>query len=180
MQTEKYAALIKKLTKRFIFVTKNYAAMCSAADLEQEAWVAFLKAKNGFDPSRGVKFITYAYVYISRELIKYVQKQTRNSAYSLDANASCKEEAGCMQDKDISELANHEDKIENLDMLRHLEKQLTDEESLILKERFAGKSYKDISSLTGIAPVTISKNIDKSLEKMRRAVNRELKTYEDN
>jgi RNA polymerase sigma factor (sigma-70 family) len=155
------------MVKQFGFITRNNAATCSTSDLEQEAWLAFLKAKKGFDVNRGVKFITYAYVYIQRELLKFIKKQTKlTTSSSLDDHCFIVQDDG-------------EEKLSNVDMLDHLKGMLTEQENLILQEKFAGKTYKDISSLTGIAPVKLSKDIDKMIGKMKRAANRELKSYED-
>jgi RNA polymerase sigma factor (sigma-70 family) len=52
-------------------VTEN-GAPTSTDDLMQEARIALLKAVNGFDPGRGVRFNTYAYKVIRTRLINYI------------------------------------------------------------------------------------------------------------
>ena len=45
-------------------------------DLEQEGYLALYPAIDGYDPERGVKFLTYAESWIRQRLIRYIQNNS--------------------------------------------------------------------------------------------------------
>lgn len=52
--------------KRFIYkIAKKYSGHAELEDLEQEGYLALYDAVDGFDPSKGVRFLTYASYWIS-------------------------------------------------------------------------------------------------------------------
>lgn len=56
-------------------------------DLAQEGMIGLIKAADRFDPSRGVQFITYAYLAVRRHLLRVINRQSE-APLSLDAPAA--------------------------------------------------------------------------------------------
>lgn len=57
-------------------------------DLIQEGYVGLLKAKKSFNPAFKVKFITYAYPYIKRYMVIYLNKNSKKMETSLTEDLS--------------------------------------------------------------------------------------------
>lgn len=65
--------LLWQQVKSFIHVlAKRYQGMADIEDLEQEGYLALYPAIDGYDPEKGVKFLTYAEYYISQAMRRYV------------------------------------------------------------------------------------------------------------
>lgn len=172
MYPKQWEKLVKKITRRFGFIAKIRGATCSYEDLEQEAWIALLKAEKGFDPNKGVKFITYAYSYIYKELLKFVIKQNKMKTESLDQQLNSHTIDSLINTLSVPSGVS---KIDNLEMLNFLKNQLSEDEQSMLKEKFVdGKSNKQLASTRNIAEVTVGKRVVKTLEKLKK-----IAKYED-
>lgn len=58
--------------KAFIHIlAKRYQGMADLEDLEQEGYLALYPAVDGYDPDKGVLFLTYAEYHISQQLRRY-------------------------------------------------------------------------------------------------------------
>lgn len=55
-------------------------------DLIQEGFLGLLEAKEKFDPSRKVKFSTYAYYWIKKKIIEAVQREKIQSLNCVELN----------------------------------------------------------------------------------------------
>lgn len=74
--------------KRFIHgVAKKYTSYAELDDLEQEGYLALYDAVDGYDPERGVKFLTYASYWIEQRIRRYVQN---NSTVHIPASEQAK------------------------------------------------------------------------------------------
>lgn len=176
MHTEQFDApkwepFVNKMANGFSHIAKLHKATCSNSDLKQEAWLALLKANKGFDPKKGVKFITYAYTYVWHELLKYVKRQTK-----------LRGKVGTTLNEDICETtvdSSHHNAsgiglVECRDFIDYVISDLSEHERTLIEERFFNNSrVKDIADLTGVSPATISQHLDKTIEKMRRTMRRE-------
>lgn len=59
--------------KSFIHVlARRYQGMAELDDLEQEGYLALYPAIGGYDPQKGVKFLTYAEYHISQAMSRYI------------------------------------------------------------------------------------------------------------
>lgn len=74
---EEWDALIISIMRRFIPLCYSNAVV-DPDDLKQEAWTALLRAVKNFDPDKaartGVKFSTYAYVYVNGQLCRFIKR----------------------------------------------------------------------------------------------------------
>lgn len=60
--------------KRFIYkIAKKYSGHAELEDLEQEGYLALYDAVDGFDPGKGVRFLTYAAYWIEQKMQRYVR-----------------------------------------------------------------------------------------------------------
>ena len=67
-------ALLYDQVKAFIHVVAlRFQGRAELEDLEQEGYLALYPAIDGYDPSRGVKFLTYAEWHIRQRMQRYIQ-----------------------------------------------------------------------------------------------------------
>ena len=176
MHTEQFDAskwepFVNKMANGFSNIAKLHKATCSNSDLKQEAWLALLKANKGFDPSKGVKFITYAYTYVYYELQKYVKRQTKLRG---KVNAEINEDiCDGRIDANLPSISGI-GMVECRDFIEYVTSELTDHERTLIEERFFNEArVKDIADITNVSSATISQHLDKTIEKMRRTMRRE-------
>lgn len=75
--------------KRFIHsIAWSYRGAGELEDLEQEGYLALYPAIDGYDPERGVKFLTYAENWIRQRIVRYIQ----NSGSCLRLPVHCMED----------------------------------------------------------------------------------------
>ena len=53
----------------------RYKGLAELEDLEQEGYLALYPAIDGYDPERGVKFLTYAESWIRQGIVRYIQNR---------------------------------------------------------------------------------------------------------
>ena len=53
----------------------RYRGLAELEDLEQEGYLALYPAIDGYDPERGVKFLTYAESWIRQGIVRYIQNR---------------------------------------------------------------------------------------------------------
>jgi len=156
----------------FAHIAKIHKATCSNADLKQEAWLALLKANKGFDQTKGVKFITYAYSYVYHELLKYVKKQTKLRGKFETANLDFLT-APLISSNSTPSMSGL-GLVECHDLIDYVTADLSDHEKTLIHERFFNESnIKDIAELTEVSTATVSQHLDRTLEKMRRTTRRD-------
>ncbi len=167
----KWEPFVNKMANGFAHIAKIHKATCSNADLKQEAWLALLKANKGFDQTKGVKFITYAYSYVYHELLKYVKKQTKLRGKFEAANTSFLSEP--IQNSSIPSMSGL-GLVECRDLIDYVTADLSDHEKTLINERFFNESnIKDIAELTEVSTATVSQHLDRTVEKMRRTIRRD-------
>lgn len=72
------------MNKNFVYsIVNKYATNENREDLYQIAMLTFIKISKSFDPSKGVKFTTYAYKHILGEILNYI-RQNKNIKPSRD------------------------------------------------------------------------------------------------
>ena len=61
--------------RRYIYmIALKYQGTADIEDLEQEGYLSLYDAVEGFQPERGYKFLTYADFWITRKMVRYIQK----------------------------------------------------------------------------------------------------------
>ena len=149
-------------------------------DLQQSGYLAMVAAVNGYDPNKGVMFLTYFELCLRTQFAVACGSRSHktkhdpiHSAVSLDQAidedgiTSLIELQPDLEDKyqDI------EDKIQNEQLHNTLEKalnQLTEGEAVAIRKRFyEGATYTDLAKKTGKSITTVTNDMDKSLRKLR-------------
>jgi RNA polymerase sigma factor (sigma-70 family) len=155
----KETELFSDYAKQISTLCRKYASPDSAAfdDLLGEAMIAFISAKDSFDPKRGVKFSTYAYTVISNRLADAVKK-IPPAAVEIP--------------KDIPSLAPSPENLyiakeseENL--FSGLELFLSPLEFSVLMLRIDGLSYADIATEQGVSESSVKNALSRVRNKMR-------------
>lgn len=171
--TAKWEPFVNKMANAFSHIARIHKATCSNADLKQEAWLAILKANKGFDPTKGVKFITYAYTYVYHELLKYVKRQTKLRGKFDAANPDFMSESAALANGNLASISGLS-MVECRDFINYVTSDLSEHERTLITERFFNESkVKDIADMTGVSSATVSQHLDRTIEKMRRAMRRE-------
>jgi len=75
-----YLPLIKSVASRY------KKERVSFEDLIQEGFLGLLEAKKRFDPSKKVKFSTYAFYWIKKKILEAIQKERIQSLDSVELN----------------------------------------------------------------------------------------------
>jgi len=123
-----YLPLIKSVASRY----KKEGA--SFEDLVQEGFLGLLEAKERFDPSKKVKFSTYAFYWIKKKILEAIQKERIQSLDSVELN------------EEISESSIIEKTYESEDLEIFPDKNLTPLEQKIFKLYFQqGKTLSQIA-----------------------------------
>jgi RNA polymerase sporulation-specific sigma factor len=142
-------------------------------DLEQVGWEATEKAKEQFNPDKGVKFSTYAYHKIRGYILNYLRKLKKELKASLDSEITKPNdedeiipitEQAVSKDADLSE----EEKL----LLEDLVEILNDREKRIVTLRFGlfGEKphlLREIATLEGCSTNRIEQILKRSVAKMR-------------
>ena len=68
---EQYQALVTSIAVKYVFKSHHL----SMQDLQQEGNIGLLKATRKFDPTRDVKFITYAYPWVKASISRAIREQ---------------------------------------------------------------------------------------------------------
>jgi RNA polymerase sigma factor (sigma-70 family) len=163
--------LAKKLTSK-CHATKKYHEY---DDLLQVAYVGLIKAADGYTPSSGAKFSTYAYKIIERRLTNYVMRDSylakmyasQIKVLSVDAPvaSSSSAEPSLLIDllSDDSSTVNW-DKIHLVDLL---EKMRPDQREVVEAHFFEDKSIEAIAKETGVWPATLRKRFKNALQVLK-------------
>ncbi len=82
MRTEKlyydYLPLVKSIASRY------KKSKVPSEDLIQEGFLGLLEAEKRFDPSRKIKFSTYAFYWIKKRILETIQKEKIQSLNSVE------------------------------------------------------------------------------------------------
>ena len=171
--TAKWEPFINKMASAFSYIAKIHKSTCSQADLKQEAWLALLKANKGFDPTKNVKFITYAYTYVYHELLKYVKRQTKLRGKVSLGNTDSLSESVNMANGNLASISGLS-MVECRDFISYVTSDLSEHERTLITERFFNETrVKDIADMTGVSSATISQHLDRTIDKMRRTMRRD-------
>lgn len=165
---KQYNHLAHLLTNKFCSKNKYY----TQEDVFQTAQIGILKAARTFDPTRGIKFITYCYSCISNELTKttsigpirspYLQLSKIPDVHLLTG----KVEESLELDFDIS------DYVDSIDMEELLGYLNENQKKVVIMYFYEGYSKKEIAEKLGIT--------EKSANKWYKSALQTLKWYLEN
>ncbi len=84
---------VKQFTNLITSMAKKYTTNEDIQnDLIQEGYLGLLQAEKNYDPTKAVKFSTYAYSYINYNMLHCYQDITNSEAPLLDTNIEGKED----------------------------------------------------------------------------------------
>ena len=86
--TNDLTLLIKENEKLIFSLLKDYSNYIDKEDLYQVSVIGLINAYNNFKEEKGVKFSTYAYIYIQGEIKKYL-RENRTFKINKDTSALC-------------------------------------------------------------------------------------------
>ena len=171
---EAYQSLLILNDKLNYHVARKY--LNSGEDVEDLAGIArigMIKAIKSFDPSKGVKFSTYASRCMTNEILMYFRKEKKHkSNISIEQPLSYDGEGNEMK---LGDLVDSGDDIlgeiverEEIIRLRQAVEQLGGRDRVIIEEMyFKGKTQKQVSELLGLSQSHISRIGKKIIEKIK-------------
>ena len=86
--TNDLTILIKENEKLIFSLLKDYSNYIDKEDLYQVSVIGLINAYNNFKEEKGVKFSTYAYIYIQGEIKKYL-RENRTFKINKDTSTLC-------------------------------------------------------------------------------------------
>lgn len=171
---EAYQSLLILNDKLNYHIARKY--LNSGEDVEDLAGIArigMIKAIKSFDPSKGVKFSTYATRCMTNEILMYFRKEKKHKSnisieqplyYDGEGNEMKLEVLVDSGDDILGEIVEREEIIR----LRQAVEQLSGRDRVIIEEKyFKGKTQKQVSELLGLSQSYISRIEKKLLKKLR-------------
>ena len=171
---EAYQSLLILNDKLNYHVARKY--LNSGEDVEDLAGIArigMIKAIKSFDPSKGVKFSTYATRCMTNEILMYFRKEKKHKSnisieqplyYDGEGNEMKLEDLVDSGDDILGEIVEREEIIR----LRQAVEQLSGRDRVIIEEMyFKGKTQKQVSELLGLSQPHISRIEKKIIEKIK-------------
>ena len=141
-------------------------------DIFQIASIAYLRAENKFNPSKGFKLLTFAGHCIKADLSLFTrdlraQKRNVSNVRFLYIDDQTNED-----DRPLSETIAIEDNsyknVEDKDLVNYLLGELTDNEKFYIVEHFLKlKTLTQMANEIGVTQVTMFRKIDRVLKKLR-------------
>lgn len=162
---QRYRPLIRHLLEPY------YLVGAQEEDLVQEGLIGLYEAIRAYDPSRGVKFRTFALLVIRRQAYSAMERAGRLKHLPLNAYVSLQGDEG---ERSMAELLEDPEGANPLEQLIHLEDLrefqnriatlLSPLEQSILTLYLEGRSYKEIAEASGRDP----KSVDNALQRIRK------------
>ena len=142
-----------------ISIIKPFYPLCrkdstlSPEDLQQEAWIALLKACERYDPKKA-KLTTFAYHYIRGSVMCYIAKHTKNKPEQSDEDPA-----------DLEHKSYTDDSVETTDLMRTMLETIAQEEHAdLLQEHFVqNKSFRQLAKERGVSHEAVANPIHKLL-----------------
>lgn len=141
----------------------------------EEGMIGLAKAINTFNPSKGAKFSTYAYICIKSEINSYVRKRNNHKRKinyvcknSIDEYIKGDEEGLTFKDLMIYEKDDYTSKVDLehlLKVLKKIEIEIYDIRKIIIKKSEGYKNI-EIAKMIGVEKNTIKHRIDKAKIKL--------------
>ena len=165
-KTDKSAAaiLVSRYSKLIFIKSEIYANPATdSEDLNQEGLMGLLKAAASFNPSRGVRFSTFAEVCIVNRMKTLIMKG--NCAASPVEDIESLSEISSVQDSETPEsIYLYKEYLSEL--LSSIDSVLSESERKIFNLCVQGLSYRDTAKKLGIA----EKSVDNAMQRARRKI----------
>jgi RNA polymerase sigma factor (sigma-70 family) len=162
--------LVTTVVKRM----SQYAKNLEWDDLMQIGAKALVNAAEKFDPSRGMKFSTYAYEAIKNEIIKAVEKDRVHTPpkenVSLDKTVGDEDSTelhDIIPDEAAFDPESEAEKVDSKRVLMQMISSLKKGEQDTLKGILAGKSFTEIAKDQGTSVAYISQQAKRGISKLR-------------
>jgi RNA polymerase sporulation-specific sigma factor len=142
---EAYEFFFSKNDRFNYHIARKYSNVDNLDDLVSLSRIGMLKAYNKFDPSKGVKFITYASRIMINEILMHNRKIKKHKFdVSMDAPISRDEGGNELTIVDILEYEEDYDRLENQEFTDHVisdfQKNLKPKEKIVFNEMILGSS----------------------------------------
>lgn len=152
-----------------ISIIKPFYPLCrrdstlSPEDLQQEAWIALLRACERYDPKKA-KLTTFAYHYIRGSVMTYIAKHTRNKPYQVDEDSL-----------DLDYNSYTDSTVENGDLMKTMLQMVEGEEHAdLLVEHFVhNKSFRQLAKERGVSHEAIANRVHKLLDLLQSRLSHE-------
>lgn len=174
INVEQYIPLANKIAG---VCYRKYKLRYEYEDLLQVGYVGLMKASKMFDATKGTKFMTFAYNFILREILKYVRddkwflaKNRDERKYNAQAPGSLDICVGEKKDTPIVEFMSTEDAIPDLDLQIAIENLPEGLNSIIKLKYFYGYSQKEIGNKLDISQPQASRREKKALNMLKEVL----------
>ena len=149
-----------------------FLAGADAEDIVQEGMIGLFRAVKDFDPDKNVRFSAFAELCVTRQIISAVKMASRNKHKPLNTYVSLSESPGDGGAQDLSYAAvlisDPEElliaKEQEAAVKKYLDGALTKFEQLVMNSYLAGRSYKEISEMSGKSV----KAVDNALQRIKK------------
>ena len=145
-------------------------ARISGEDLSQEGMIGFIKAVYTFEPSKGVRFRTYANTLIKNEIYTAYEKMFNRKNEALTGAVSLENSAE--KGSSVAESAENIviDIFEYQRLLDILKKHLSDFEQQVIDLKIKGKNRMEIADELGCS----IKSVDNAFQRIRKKIKEKL------
>lgn len=165
---QEWDALIGEVLKRYRHLCGD-DALIDNEDLQQEAWIALLKASQDYDPNKRTKFTTFAYDRIRYHLCGYITKRLENKPTQI-----AEDPFDYIDQCDIKKTSYRDQSIEQRDLVRTIFGAIADEQHAhLLQEHFVrGLSYRKLATMYQCSHETIGTRINRLLALLEKRLDK--------
>ena len=166
----KYSYLAKAKSRAYFLVGAEHE------DLIQEGMIGLYKAVKDYNPAKTPLFFSFAELCITRQILTAVKTATRQKHQPLNSYVSLNKPVSGEEERTLADILylysnrNPEELIiskeTTLDLMSHIEENLSKMENKVLTLYLKGEDYKHISALIDKSP----KSIDNALQRIKKKI----------
>jgi RNA polymerase sigma factor (sigma-70 family) len=160
-------AFIGSIVKRYQGLYTD-DALINREDLQQEAWIALLKATQEYDPEKGTKFTTFAHDCIRYHLYDFVSRRTLKKPTQVNKDPFDTEFDIEGREPPVGEAIKEHDLVSTIfNAISH------EEHAHLLREHFIDdRSYRVLAKKYGVSHETIGTRIHKLLAMLEKRIDK--------